>query len=63
MSLSDVSEVLNKCQRRRYEYRISEKDFNEKNCKKLGCFKDCSVSEYMENLELNGFLKTRIKKG
>jgi len=57
MTFGDITEIVDECQRRRYEYRIPEKDFQEKECKKLRCLKNCSISEYMENLECNGLLK------
>ncbi|WP_155397899.1 hypothetical protein [Methanosarcina mazei] len=57
MSLSDIIEVANTCKKLRYEYNVSEKQFHEQPCKKLNCFRHCSVHEYRENIETSGLFK------
>jgi hypothetical protein len=57
MSVSDVLEVAKVCKKLRYDYNVSDKQFKEKPCKKLNCFKHCTVYEYRENLECSGIFR------
>jgi hypothetical protein len=55
--MSDIQAVIVECEKRRYENHVSERAFQEISCKKLKCRNGCTLCEYIENLELSGFIK------